>query len=300
MKAVIYLDSYFFMNMLLNLMLLYLLRRFRRLCGNPFRMIPAAAFGGLIACFLVLHPSYGIVLQGLIAYPLAGGGMIILAFGYHGFKKFLKNLCWLVVITVGLGGLVLFLTEHYISSCYMAGSETSLQEQEQDMHIGIGIIIIAALLGTGIIAALHRSFARQIKKDVGTYHATLFLENRRVTVAGYLDSGNMLKEPVSGKPVAILEEGSFLELFEGQAREDMKRCLAGGRASWDMAGSYLGRMRLIPYQSIGKKSGLMNGFVADRMEVAGLEAISEIRPVIAVYSGTLSSDGSYQMILPGI
>ena len=151
-----------------------------------------------------------------------------------------------------------------------------------------------------MVAVLYQKFARQVKKDARTYNTTLFLENKKVTVIGYLDSGNLLKEPVSGKPVAILEEEIFLKLFEGQTRENMERCLAGGRANWDMAGSYMGRMRLIPYKSIGKKRGMMNGFIADRMEVAGLEAISSVRPVIAVYSGTLSSDGSYQMILPGI
>ncbi len=291
MKAVIYLDSYFFMNMFLNLMLLYLLHRFRRLKGSIFRISFAAAFGGFISCFLVLHPSYGIFVQGIITYLFAGPGMIVLAFGYHGWKKFFQNLCCLIVITVGLGGLVLFLTEHYISYC--------IAEKEPPL-LSVKVVLIAALFGTAMVAVLYQKFARQVKKDAKTYNTTLFLENKKVTVIGYLDSGNLLKEPVSGKPVAILEEEIFLKLFEGQTRENMERCLAGGRANWDMAGSYMGRMRLIPYKSIGKKRGMMNGFIADRMEVAGLEAISSVRPVIAVYSGTLSSDGSYQMILPGI
>lgn len=270
--------------MLLNIMLLYLLRRLRKLQGNLLRLILAAAFGGFIACFLVLQPSYTIFFRAIFTYLIAGGGMIILAFGYHGWKKFFQNLCWLIVITIGLGGIVLFLAEQYISSSSKA------------LHTSM--VIIMALFGTGTAAILYHKFARQIKKDTRTCKVSLFLENRKVTVMGYLDSGNLLKEPISGKPVAVLEEQVFLELFEGQERENMERCLAGGRAGWNMAGGYMGRMRLIPYKSIGKRKGLMNGFVADCMEVDGEETMFSMRPVIAVYSGTLSSDGSYQMILP--
>lgn len=292
MKAVIYLDSYFFMNLLLNGMILHLLRRIRKLQGNPFRILLAAAFGALVACLLVLHPFCEIWMKGIITYLMAGGGMILLAFGYHGRSVFWGNLCCLVAITIGLGGIVQFLTEQYLSW------DTSGAMEDFQLP-GAGMVFIMALLGSAGIHVLYQKVIRQAKRRMCICSVVLFLEDRKITVTGYLDSGNMLKDPVSGKSVAVLEKESFLGLFEGQNREEMEICFSGGREQWEMAGRYLGRMRLIPYKSIGKARGLMNGFVADRMEMMTREGnMVSMRPVIAVYSGTLSSDGSYQMILP--
>lgn len=290
MKAVIYLDSYFFMNMLLNLMLLYLLRRLRKLSGRRIRILPAAAFGALLACLMLVYPVNPLLLRWLLTYPVAGGGMIFLAFGYHGRKAFLKNICWLTMITIGLGGVVEFLADQYAENVPALGQGASNSEV---------FVIFAAFLGMAAMLAWYQNFFRDMKKKVHTCRVTIILEGRRVMTEGYLDSGNLLREPMSGKPVAVLEEACFLELFEETEQGAMKQCIRGGREHWELAGAYLGRMRFIPYRSIGQMRGFMNGFVADCMEIEQGEKMTvSMRPVIAVYPGVLSSDGSYRMILP--
>lgn len=289
MRLVIYLDSYFFMNMLLNLMLLYLLRRIRKLPGRWVRLVPAAAFGALSACFLLIYPM-PYVLRWLLTYPMAGGGMIFLAFGYHGCRAFLKNICWLTIVTIGLGGIVEFLSEQYIGNFSAGGKGKS--------DSGI-LVVFGAFFGVLAALGMYRKFFMDMKKKVHTCGVTIILKGRRVTTNGYLDSGNLLRDPVSRKPVAVLEEECFLELFEETERTAMRQCIQGGREHWELAGAYLGRMRLIPYKSIGKMRGFMNGFVADCMEIKREGEIQvSMRPVIAVYPGVLSSDGSYRMILP--
>jgi stage II sporulation protein GA (sporulation sigma-E factor processing peptidase) len=292
-KEVIYLDSYFFMNLFLNSMLLYLLRRVRHLSGNPFRILPGAFFGGLIACFLILHPSLPGVAGIIVTYFLMAPGMLLIAFGFPGRKRFLQNLCWFLGITVGLGGVVQFLTERYIES-------RAKKTGSMDFVPGEAAILIMSVIGAAVLLAIFKKMTAWAERETYLCEVTVFFENRSITVKGYLDSGNLLKEPVSGKPVMVLEEESFLELFEEKKREEIKICFSSRGEPWKLAAQYGERMRQIPYKSIGRKRGLLNGFIADRMIASTEEgAVSVMRPVLAVYPGTLSSDGGYQMILPG-
>jgi stage II sporulation protein GA (sporulation sigma-E factor processing peptidase) len=291
-KEVIYLDSYFFMNLFLNSMLLYLLRRIRHLSGTMFRIWIGAVFGGISACFLILHPSLPGAVCLLFSYFFMAPGMLLIAFGFSGRKIFFQNLCWFFGITIGLGGVVQFLTERYIESC----------TKKTGMGFGAGEaeILIMAVIGAAVLLAVFRKMTAWVKRETYLCEVTVFLEHRTIMVKGYLDSGNLLKEPVSGKPVMVLEEESFLELFEKKNREKIKICFRSGGEPWNLPAQYGTRIRQIPYKSIGRKRGLLNGLIADRMIVSTEEgAVSIMRPVLAVYPGTLSSDGGYQMILPG-
>lgn len=291
MKAVIYLDSYFFMNLFLNSMLLHLLCRIRRLSGNVFRIFAGAFFGGLFACFLILQPGMGFFLRSILSYLVMAPGMILIAFGFGTGTRFLQNLIWFLGITVVLGGVVEFMAEQYIGM--KEGSQMSVS-------LGKSEILIMAAIGTSVLIAVFKKLTKWEKKEAYTCDVTLFMEDRSVTVKAYMDSGNLLKEPLSEKPVMILEEAVFLELIEEELREDMREYLHKEGECWNQAKKYAERIRLIPYKSIGRTRGLLKGFIADRMVAAmGEKGVILVRPVIAVYSsGTLSSDGSYRMIVP--
>ena len=69
-------------------------------------------------------------------------------------------------------------------------------------------------------------------------------------VNGLIDSGNSLVEPISGEPVSIIEQKMFEELY-GE-REPLYRA--------------------IPYHSIGKKNGILKGYILPEIwiEVEGV------------------------------
>lgn len=69
-------------------------------------------------------------------------------------------------------------------------------------------------------------------------------------VTALIDSGNSLTEPISGKPVSIIDRGVFCELWEQNAP-----------------------FRAIPYRSIGKKHGILQGYLLPelKIEMEGIE-----------------------------
>ena len=80
--------------------------------------------------------------------------------------------------------------------------------------------------------------------------ATLIRDGARVTVAALIDSGNSLTEPISGKAVSVVDEKVFRSLWGN-----------GGQG-----------YRAIPYHSIGKSRGILEGYLLPelRLEVNGM------------------------------
>ena len=99
-----------------------------------------------------------------------------------------------------------------------------------------------------------------------------------VEVSALIDTGNGLVEPFSKKPVAILDADKW---------EGMKK--------WMKPEKY----KVIPYHSIGKDKGIMEGYEIDTMRVKGNDGEKQYdKVVVTVFKGKVSGDGSYQMILP--
>lgn len=91
------------------------------------------------------------------------------------------------------------------------------------------------------------------------------------------DTGNALIDPYTGKPVSIVEEN---EDIRGWMRDKPQK------------------YRLIPFRSLGKENGLLEGTEVDELIICGKDGQKTERgAVIALYKGKLSGDGSFQMIL---
>ena len=99
---------------------------------------------------------------------------------------------------------------------------------------------------------------------------------------GLLDTGNSLYEPLSRKPVSILER-SELKKYSICIKEE--------------------QYRVVPYHSLGTKQAILEAFVADKIQIAPMEGdeksdcIEREKVIIGIYEGKLSQDERYQIIL---
>ena len=104
-----------------------------------------------------------------------------------------------------------------------------------------------------------------------------YLYDRKLTLKALLDTGNGLREPISGRPVSIIERDVYDTLCHQTIQE---------------------RYRVIPYHSIGKEHGILQGTEVDELIIwRENEPYVQKKAVIALYEGKLSGNGSYQMIL---
>ena len=131
---------------------------------------------------------------------------------------------------------------------------------------------VCGILGAGGILCLFLSrICRRRRQEDSVCRATLIRGDKRAAVNALIDSGNSLTEPFSGSPVSVVEEDVFRKLWG----DSVQGC------------------RVIPYHSIGKRRGILMGYLLPelRLEVDGLEKTFR-KVYIAVSKEAIASDSA--------
>lgn len=137
----------------------------------------------------------------------------------------------------------------------------------------------ARILVTGLIAGIVAFMLayRRLVESKRIYEVTLMEEGENVICRALFDTGNLLTDPVSGKPVSVVEETALLK-------------------GW--LEKYPQKYKIIPYRSVGKEHGILEGIVVDELVIRKeQEQVVKKGAVIAFYKGKLSRNGDFQMIL---
>lgn len=104
----------------------------------------------------------------------------------------------------------------------------------------------------------------------------LRLCGKQIDCRGLMDSGNSLCEPITGRPVVIVEKGLLLQ--HGIMEPD--------------------RYFAIPYHAIGTQNGILKGVLADELEIPGQQEERRWQKVmLGIYEGKISRQDDYQVIL---
>lgn len=110
------------------------------------------------------------------------------------------------------------------------------------------------------------------------YHCIveLYLGEEKYRIKGLIDTGNGLCDPLSGQPVCILDRTAARKLLGGECVKNV---------------------RYIPYQSIGKKEGVLPAFQIDKMCIHRDTECWVEAPLIGISEEEVSAGGEYEMIL---
>ncbi len=215
----VYVDLVVLLNVLVDFLLLLGTNRLTGFPAEWRRLIPASLLGGVYAgaCLLPGFHFLGNVLWRLVSLGLMSG----IAFGWDG--SALRRCGIFVLLTMALGGLV-----------------SSLRSDR----------IIVILLSAGVIWLLCRvGFG---SNTVGREYVPLEIRHGEKTLrlVALRDTGNTLRDPITGEGVLILEGKAARELT-GLTEEQLKKPLE------TMASRPIPGLRLIPYHSVGQGAGML-------------------------------------------
>ncbi len=248
----LYIDSLFFLNFIMNLYLLILVDRSTLRIAGPGRLAAGAAVGS--GCFLLPFLGTAPVAVGLALGILGGSvGMICIAFPVKSLRMFLRLLERLVLYSFGMGGALLLLVR-----CAGPAWQT--------------VNGVLGILGAGgLVFLMFLRFRYGLKTKDSLCGATLIRKGEEMTVHALIDSGNSLVEPISGRPVCVVERKVFEELWKGE----------------------MDGFRAIPYHSIGKRRGILQGYLLPRLrlQMDGM-VLSYDNVYIAVSDEEISQAGS--------
>ena len=106
---------------------------------------------------------------------------------------------------------------------------------------------------------LLRMCAARLKRQASKKFLEIFLEynGKKICTKAFYDTGNGLFEPISGKPVMIIEEKLLKELVG-------EKCCEKNICEWVESE----RIKIIPYKTVGTE-GYLTGIVLDRAYIDG-------------------------------
>lgn len=135
------------------------------------------------------------------------------------------------------------------------------------------IAAAAVVVATAVFLSVYRDLAG--RRNI--YEVRLNENGEEIAVKALFDTGNALCDPLSGRPVSVMEDS-------GKVREWMAR--------------YPQKYRAIPYRSVGNEHGILEGIVIDELVIKKEDGqVVRKGTVVALYGGKLSKNGDFKMIL---
>ena len=282
--TVVYVDTLFLLNLILDYLLL---RLSARICGQYiplWRLGLGALLGGVYAVCAFL-PA-----MGFLARPesklAAGVGMALAAFG--GRRRLLRLTGVFFACACALGGGMLLLR--------------LLGERGWTFRSGIpatgpdlkGLLLSAA--GIYLLISLSaRCLGRYSRLRREIVPVTLLLEGRLARLDAMVDTGNTLSDPFSGARVMVAEWEAVRPLLAGEGKR-VEEVLTEPAACVQVLGALLGpgRTRLVPYRAVGVEAGMLPALRVDRALIGGARAE---RLLVALCPGKLAADGAYTALI---
>ncbi len=306
----IYPDVVFVLNLLIDLVLLLLLKVIIHKKCSMLRMLSAAAIGGGTAAFINLLPWFRYILEGkqvftfllVMGYLIRPASLIFIvrvAFGKMNWKEWFRLSILLFLVTCFVGGF--FNSVYYHTKLRLTMIQLDYSVIFSNLPMGYLILVFLAIIPVTVLFIWLRRKYLSCKKDI--YEIELICGEMSTKTRGFMDTGNCLFDPVSHKPVIIVEKHVIEQIIPSECRSLLQMSEVGmiqseAVARQEQLDNYIFRFHLIPYRSIGKEQGVMPGIVLDRIQIkVGEETCCQERVTAAIYNRTLSPDGEYQVIL---
>lgn len=227
----VYLDLVVVLNFLVDFLLIL---GTNRLSGHPTQMrraLLAGAVGGGYAAMCVLP---GFCFMGNIFWRLVSLALMsVVAFGWS--KSALRRGILFVFLSMALGGIALGLGNGGFWAIVLGA-------------LGVAILCVAGFCGRP---------GQQQYVQVDIVHG-----DRQMHLTALLDTGNTLRDPVSGQAVLVADADIGAKLL-GLSADDFAHPIEtmgkGGNRG----------LRLIPYHAVGQSGGLLLGMRVDHLRING-------------------------------
>ena len=285
----VYIDTLFFINFIINYLLLLTGAKATGLRIFRLKMAAGAMLGGLYAVASVF-PSLAFLSHFTfkIGFALL---MVLVAFGPHPSCGFWRITLIFLGISAALGGAIMALE-------LLVNGGRAISSGAYYFHISARVLILVSAVCYVLVSLLFKAAAGRL----GRRHmvkVTATHEGRSIDFEALVDTGNTLSDPITNAEVIIAEKELIEKLLPETARFLLDRhTLRDPVAAMEKLASLscAQRFRLISYQGVGVKSGMLLAFRPDRAAVEGKEK----RGLLIALSPNKLCEGTGYAALAGI
>lgn len=248
----IYLDVILLENMCMNYIILFTTGIILKTKINQIRIILASLLGGVYAIF-----SFAPIIEvysNFIFKILLSITMIYIAFNAKNMKLLLKEIILFYLISFAFGGcafcLLYFIKPQDIlmRNGYLTGTYP------------IKIALLGGIVGFIIVNIAFKMVKGKISKKDMFCEIEILFKDKSALIKAMIDTGNMLKDPISGMPVIVVEKGKLEDIIPKKIIDNLHSILEGGKDNvLTEEKEYLPKFRVIPFSSLGKQNRFVIG-----------------------------------------
>ena len=250
----LYIDVFFMVNFMMDYLVLMITRKMIRCSVPAWRVCLAAVAGAFLTCLIVVVPLNNTFMKFILFHGLVSVAMIKTGFGIRQWRELIRT--WILIYVSGflIGGVLLCVRQY--------------------VRIG-SLFFVLAIVSYYVVSGIWSLISYLARRKQSRVKVILCNGKRQCQVEALIDTGNCLRDEITGGPVSIVDQKVIRVLY---GKENLTK------------------LRYIPYHSIGRSEGVMPLIRLDGMYVCQERRFWIAEPLVAVSEEDLTAD-DYQMIL---
>ena len=288
----IYIDIVLIENLIMNYIILFTTAVVLKIKVNHIRLILASLLGAgysIIAYMGIIKVYSSIILKIILSVLI-----IYIAFNPQNIKKMCKDLLLFYLVSFVFGGAAFALI-------YIIKPQNILMKN--GLFLGtytLKTVMLGAVVAFCIIIGTFAIIKNKISKKDMFCEIEILINQKKIKTKAMIDTGNMLKEPITNVPVIVVEHILLYSCMPKEILNNLKEVMGGDfkNIPCDIQEKYISKLKLIPFSSLGKQNGMLIGIRPEYVKVITdeQEKINK-NVIIGIYEKSLTKKGEYQALI---
>lgn len=288
----IYIDVVLIENLIMNTIILIATGVVLKEKIQIIRILLASLIGAIysvIAYLSILEIYSSIIMKIILSFII-----IYIAFNPQTIKKMWKDILLFYLTSFVFGGAAFALI-------YIVKPQDILMKN--GLFLGtypLKTIILGAIIAFIIIITAFTVVKTKITKKDMFCEIEIKLNGKKIKTIAMIDTGNMLKEPISNTPVIIVEHTLLYNSIPKEILNHLEELLGGDFSSIPekIQKEYQTKLKFIPFSSLGKQNGMLIGIKAEELIIKREEKQEKKQNIIiGIYQKSLTKKGEYRALI---
>lgn len=288
----IYIDVVFFENLIMNTIILIATGIILKQKIKWIRIILAGSLGAIYS--IMTYISTLQIYSNLILKIILSILIIYIAYNPQTVKQLWKSILIFYLTSFVFGGAAFALI-------YIVKPQEILMKN--GLFLGtypLKTVILAAVVAFIILITAFTIVKSKISKKDMFCEIEVELNNKIIETKAMIDTGNLLKEPITNTPVIILEHTLLYDCMSKEILNNLENILGGDfeQIPEKIKQEYIAKLKLIPFSSLGKQNGMLVGIKASKVKIVQEEQENEYENIIiGIYNKSLTKRGEYRALI---
>lgn len=288
----IYIDVVFIENLIMNYIILFATSIIIKVKVKHIRLILASSLGAIysIIAYMSILEMYSSVILKIILSVI----IVYIAYNPQNVKNMWKYLVIFYMTSFVFGGAAFALI-------YIVKPQDILMKN--GLFLGtypLKTIILGAIVAFIVIVTSFKLVKSKISKKDMFCTIKININKVEIETKAMIDTGNLLKEPISNTPVIVVEHTLLYDCMPKEILNNLENILGGDfeNISEEVKNKYISKLKVIPFSSLGKQNGMLIGIKPEEVTVINDENENKINNVIiGIYNKSLTKRGEYRALI---